>query len=158
VAIAHRCALGNHENPFKKPRLSKIMRGLKSKTRRASVPRRPFKKKHIRFFMDIARGTNEQMLWRAAVALVLCYHEFLRASEAFGIRLEDIKLSGETGLSIWVRCAKNHKDRFSFHVDIEQRAYCAGRFVRDFLTRAGFVPGESGFLCSRILREKFVRS
>jgi integrase len=155
AAIAHRCARRNWSNPFKEPRLAKVMKGLKNSCRRAPVPRKPFKKAHTRRFMDIARETNDPVLWRAAAALVLCFHEFLRASEAFELRFCDLRVNQNSGIAVRVRCAKNHKDGFSFHLAVELREYCAGRFLQDYLSHIGFESGKEGFFCPRICRRNF---
>jgi hypothetical protein len=33
--------------------------------------------------------------------------------------------------------------------------YCAGQFLQDYLDNIGFVPGNKGYLCSRIMMDKF---
>jgi hypothetical protein len=131
------------------------MKGLKNSCRRAPFPRKPFKKVHIRRFMDIARETNDPVLWRATAVLVLCFHEFLWASEAFELRFCDLLVNQNSGIAVRVRCAKNHKDGFSFHLAVELREYCAGRFLQDYLSHIGFESEKEGFFCPRICRGNF---
>jgi integrase len=154
AAILLECAKVNVTAPFKEPRLVRVMKGLRSRLRKAPVPRKPFKRSHIRWFIDLARGTDEAAYLRAAVALILCFHPFLRASEAFGIRLQDILVS-QTGISVRILQAKNHRDGFLFVMPVSNDEYCAGRFLQDYLSRIRFVQGKRGFLCSRIRMDKF---
>jgi hypothetical protein len=105
--------------------------------------------------MDIARETNDPVFWRANAALVLCFHEFLRASEAFELRFCDLQVTQDFGIAVRVRCAKNHKYDFSFHLAVESREYSAGFFLQDYLSRIGFESGKEGFFSPRICRGNF---
>jgi hypothetical protein len=82
AAVARFYALEGYLSPFKLPRFSKILRGVKISFGRAAKPKRPFLREHITTFMDWARA-GSLWDWRAALPLAMCYQELLGGAECF---------------------------------------------------------------------------
>jgi hypothetical protein len=156
AALAHFTALEGWPSPFTRPRLSKILRGIRNSYVKAAKPKKPFLRSHIILFMDMARK-GSLLDWRAALPLALCYQQLLRGAEAFDLKGSNIVRHPEYFL-IEVESAKNNPDGFSFKVPVDaRRSNCVGQFLADFLVRMGIVLGnEKSYISCKISTAKGV--
>jgi hypothetical protein len=63
------CAEVGYRSPFENKRIALVVHGMKGRFCCPAQPRLPFKRSHIRKFMDLVGLGEDRWLWRAAVVM-----------------------------------------------------------------------------------------
>jgi integrase len=149
--VAWHCAEVGNRSPFENKRIALLVRGMKARFRCLAQLRLPFKRSHIRKFMDLVGSVEDRWLWRVAVVISVCFSDFLRFAEVVAVRLKDISVR-KGFISFRVRKAKNHCLGFDITLPVDKkRRYFVGAFLLRFLERGlKWSPGDVGLLCCRM--------
>jgi hypothetical protein len=148
ASINHLCASS--------PAFGLILRGIRRDCGCLAVPRQPFTAGHIRLFLDLAWGTEDFGIWRGVFGHVTCFQQLMRASEAFGLTGANLVVGDGVVKFVNVK-AKNWQFGYPvpFSFPVEDRPYCVGRFVFEYLKRFGIKVGNaSHFIACKVTTKR----
>jgi hypothetical protein len=156
ASINHFCARSKLTSPFSSPAFGLILRGIRRDCGRLAVPCQHFTAGHICLFLDLAWGTEDLGIWRGVFGHVTCFQQLVRASKAFGLTGANLVVGGGAVKFVNVK-AKNWQFGYPvlFSFPVENRLYCVGRFVVEYVKRFGIEVGNaSHFIVCKVTTKR----